>query len=90
MREYSAAIHFFVMVKYIHIILLRLHPPLPCARSYLRQVFLPAATHSSNGVARTILYDDSDAMYSQSSAVAPLLAFLDSDGIISFNGPRSR
>eukprot|EP00951_Prasinocladus_malaysianus_P011402 scaffold84109_cov24-Prasinocladus_malaysianus.AAC.1 len=47
------------------------------------QIFLPAKVHAANGIVRVIARDDWD---SQSDNKA----FVDSDGIVSYNGPRAR
>ena len=47
------------------------------------QLFLPSANHLAHGVARAILRDSRDFQTGNH-------AFLDSDGVVSFNGPRSR
>lgn len=52
-------------------------------RSNQVQIYLPAQQHSAHGVARAILRDAYDSSGRN-------LAFLDSDGLISFNGPRSK
>uniref|UniRef100_A0A061S6Z7 Laminin G domain-containing protein n=1 Tax=Tetraselmis sp. GSL018 TaxID=582737 RepID=A0A061S6Z7_9CHLO len=47
------------------------------------QLFIPAEKHASHGVARALLRDSTD-------TASENQAFLDSDGIISYNGPRQR
>lgn len=47
------------------------------------QIFLPSEAHAAHGVARGILRDSGDVQPGNR-------AFLDSDGVVSFNGPRAR